>query len=86
MASGRGIVTSNKSFPPLLAGLGKEKAGALIFTEGDAHELAAKSGALLDSPESEQVQLGGELRGIIRRDHEVDTLMATLVRRMGAEK
>ena len=86
MATGRGIVTSNPSFPPLLTSLGAERAAGLVFEEGNPGDLAAKTGTLLDLEASEQTTLGDDLRGIIERDHEVDALMRGLVEHMGAER
>jgi len=86
MATGRGIVTSNPSFPPLLTSLGAERAAGLVFEEGNPGDLAAKTGTLLDLEASEQTTLGDDLRGIIERDHEVDALMRRLVEHMGAER
>jgi glycosyltransferase involved in cell wall biosynthesis len=83
MATGRGVVTSNPSFPPLLTSLGAERSGRHVFEEGNPVELAAKTGALLDLDPGEHETLGDDLRGIIERDHEVDALMARLVERMG---
>jgi glycosyltransferase involved in cell wall biosynthesis len=81
MAAGRPFATCNDSFPPLLAELGDD-AARLQFPAGDAAALAARAAAWLDAPDTAEV--GARLRAIVARDHEVDALMARLVREMGA--
>ncbi|TDJ76407.1 MAG: glycosyltransferase [Planctomycetota bacterium] len=82
MAAARPVVTCNESFPPLFAELG-EDAARLAFQQGDAAELAQRIEGLLDLDGQERAALGGRLRGIVARDHEVDALMARLVAEMG---
>ncbi|MCP3915489.1 MAG: glycosyltransferase family 4 protein [bacterium] len=84
MATRRPVVTCNESFPAIFAELGDE-AHALEFPTGDAAELAARIGALLDRGQAGRDELGGKLRAIVARDHEVDALMTYLVREMGGE-
>jgi glycosyltransferase involved in cell wall biosynthesis len=83
MAARRPVVTSNEAFPPLLAELGEEDLRGACFAPGDAEGLAARVERLLALPEPERLALGERLRAIVARDHEVDALMARLVREMG---
>ena len=82
MACERPVLTCNESFPPLFRELGAD-AHALMFEPGSADDLATKLGALLARPAPAQRELGGRLRALVARDHEVDALMARLVREMG---
>lgn len=81
MAAGRPPVTCNESFPPILAELGPD-AAELVYEPGDVSGLTARLGRLLDRTPAERASLGGRLRGIVERDHEVDALMGRLVERM----
>jgi glycosyltransferase involved in cell wall biosynthesis len=85
MAARRPVVTSNEAFPPLLAELGPDEARAASFRPGDAEDLARKVEDLLDRPASARERLGERLRALVARDHEVDALMARLVREMGGD-
>lgn len=85
MAAGRPVVTSNEAFPPLLAELGPEDARTACFAPGDAEGLAERVDRLLSLSDGERLALGERLRAIVARDHEVDALMARLVREMGGE-
>ena len=82
MASGRPVLTCNDSFDHVFRGLG-ERASRLRFEPGDAEGLARRAAGLLDLPAEERRALGAELRGIVEADHEVEALMAGLVREMG---
>ena len=82
MACERPVLTCNESFPPLFRELGAD-AGALSFEPGSADDLATKLGALLARPAPARRELGSRLRALVARDHEVDALMARLVREMG---
>jgi glycosyltransferase involved in cell wall biosynthesis len=83
MAARRPVVTSNEAFPPLLAELGDEDARGACFAPGDADGLADRVERLLRLAPAERLARGERLRAIVARDHEVDTLMARLVREMG---
>ena len=82
MACGRPVVSCNESIPPILAELGGV-AGDMRFERGDARGLADRCERLLALPPAEREALGSRLRAIVARDHEVDALMARLVREMG---
>lgn len=82
MASRRPVVSCNESIPPVLASLGA-RAKDLHFAKGDAGDLADKVEALLDLDVAARDRLGEDLRAIVARDHDVDRLMARLVREMG---
>lgn len=81
MASERPVLSCNESFAEVFAPLG-ERAEALRFAPGDAAQLAQRARALLLLPEDERARLGRELRALVAQGHEVDALMARLVREM----
>jgi len=81
MASGRPVVTCNESFPPLFEELGEE-AARMSFEQGNAEQLAARLEGWLRLDAGRRDELGARLREIVRRDHEVDALMAKLVEEM----
>jgi glycosyltransferase involved in cell wall biosynthesis len=83
MASGRPVVSCNEAIPPALAALGAERE-LLRFSPGDAPELAARIEALLELGPAGRAELGGRLRAIVANEHEVERLMARLVREMEA--
>jgi len=83
MASGRPPVSCNEAIPPVLASLGAERE-ALRFSPGDAPQLAARIEALLDLGPAGRAKLGRRLRAIVQDEHEVERLMARLVREMEA--
>lgn len=85
MATGRPVVTCNESFPPIFEELGDDAAG-LLFEPGDAEALATRTAALLDAGPAARETLGGRLRAIVERDHEVDALMGRLVSEMEARR
>jgi len=58
------------------------RAACLVFERGDARGLAQRIGTLLDTPAAERERLGADLRAIVARDHEVETLMARLCAEM----
>jgi glycosyltransferase involved in cell wall biosynthesis len=81
-ACGRPVLSCNESIPPLLAGLG-QRARWLSFPPGDARALARGIAQLLDLPVEQRLALGADLRREVALHHEVDALMARLVREMG---
>lgn len=82
MASERPVLTCNPSAAGVLGELGSE-GEALVFQKGSAEDLAQKLEEILDRTQEERRELGGRLRAIAARDHEVDALMGRLVREMG---
>lgn len=82
MASRRPVVSCSDTAPALFAELGPEGA-ELCFSAGDAQGLGDALARLLEQDEARRLQLGERLRAIVGRDHEVDVLMARLVREMG---
>ena len=79
------VLTCNEAFPPMFASAGPElarDAERLCFPAGGASELAERLARLLALPAAERRALGGRLRALVARDHEVDALMARLVREM----
>lgn len=83
MASGRAVVSCNESIPPVLESLGDERE-RLRFSPQDAPELAARIEGLLELGAPGRADLGRRLRAIVARDHDVERLMARLVREMEA--
>lgn len=83
MATGRPALSCNEAVPPALQSLGAQR-DALHFSPKDAPELAQRIEALLDLGPAGRAQLGTRLRAIVARDHEVEALMARLVREMEA--
>ena len=81
MATGVPVISCNDSVPAVLASLG-ERSGELGFPPGEAAALADRMEAVLDLAPAARTALGAELRAIVARDHEVDALMARLVREM----
>jgi len=84
MASERPVLSCNPSAAGVLRELGTD-GDALVFEEGSAQDLADKLEALLDRTPAERRALGGRLRAIAKRDHEVDDLMGRMVALMGGE-
>lgn len=82
MACGVPAITCNESFPAIFAELGKAEAAGLLFDAGNSEQLRDRSSVLLGRPAAERRDLGSKLRGLVERDHEVDTLMGELVRQM----
>ena len=85
MATRRPVVTCNDSFPALFSELGA-RADDLLFEVGDADALADRIDRLLSLSSEAKAGLGEDLRSIVARDHEVDRLMARLVREMQSAK
>jgi glycosyltransferase involved in cell wall biosynthesis len=85
MASRRPVVSCNDSAPALFAELGAE-GEQLYFEPGDVETLTQRLEHQLNKSAAERLELGDELRGIVARDHEVDVLMARLVREMGGNQ
>jgi glycosyltransferase involved in cell wall biosynthesis len=83
MAAARPVLSCNEGFPALVAELGSE-GRALCFARGDARDLAERCADWLGRSADERAALGQRLAAIVARDHEVDRLMARLVREMGA--
>ncbi len=81
MACERPVLTCNESFPALFRELGQDGEG-LVFRAGCAQDLADKLAAVLALEAPARRQLGGRLRAIVARDHEVDALMERLVDEM----
>jgi glycosyltransferase involved in cell wall biosynthesis len=82
MASGRCVVSCNPAATAVLAEL--ERPGlSLSFEPGNAEQLADRIEALMGLEAAERAELGERARAIVARDHEVDALMARLVREMG---
>ncbi len=81
MASRRPVVSCNDTAPALFAELG-EVGERLFFPPGDSEILAARLERLLQQSAEQRLELGDRLRAIVARDHEVDVLMARLVREM----
>lgn len=82
LAMRRPVISCNAATPGVLASLG-ERARDFAFEPGNARDLARKIARVLDEPAAERAELGQRLRQIVERDHEVDALMARLVREMG---
>ncbi len=85
MAARRPFVSCNESIPPVLAvdaGLA-ERADEFTFRAGDAVSLAAALRGWIDRPRADRRATGERLREIVAKHHEVDALMARIVRRMG---
>ena len=73
----------------LRLGLGTDdcdEASRLCFVPRDSGDLAEKLRALLDMDPASRASLGARLRAIVARDHEVEALMARLVRLMERPK
>ena len=81
MASGTPVLSCNDSIPRVLEALGPERE-RLLFAPRDADDLARKARRLLEASRPERLRLGGELRAIVARDHEVGALMRRLVAEM----
>ena len=85
MSCRRPVVTCNEAFPRLFAALGPD-AARLSFPAGDSPALAERVQGLLAMAPAERCALGARLRELVRRDHEVEALMARLCRRMGESR
>lgn len=83
MACRRPVVTCNDAFPRVFSALGTDGA-RLTFPQGDGLALADRVEALLALSPIERGALGERLRELVRREHEVDALMARLCERMEA--
>jgi glycosyltransferase involved in cell wall biosynthesis len=81
MASGTPVLSCNESIPRVLETLGTAREG-LLFAPRDADDLALKARELLEMSQPARARLGGELRAIVARDHEVGALMRRLVAEM----
>ena len=84
MASRRPVISCNDTAPALYAELGAD-AAHLVFPAGDAGALTRALRAQLNKSQAERDELGARLQSIVQRDHEVDVLMARLVREMGGD-
>lgn len=82
MACGRPVLTCNESFDSVFDALGPD-AARLTFEKRDAGQLADRVEAFLTLAPAERDTLGGRLRALVERDHEVDRLMARLIDEMG---
>ena len=81
MASERPILSCNDSAPHLLRAMGRG-AQELLFEAHRPDSLAHALRGLLEKSAGERARLGARLREIVREEHEVDGLMARLVREM----
>lgn len=84
MAARRLVLSCNDSFPPIFACLG-DAAPNLQFEAGNAQDLASRLEFLLKMDAASRASLTNDLHDIVARDHEVDQLMARLVREMQGE-
>ena len=82
-ASERPVISCNEAVAPLVAELGSASSN-MLFAPGDAAGLADRIEAMLALGPAEKSAIGRRLCAIVARDHEVDALMARLVREMGA--
>jgi glycosyltransferase involved in cell wall biosynthesis len=85
MATGRPVVSCNEAVTGILSELGPT-ASLLRFEPGDARGLAGCLERLLALSTVERGALGERLRAVVVRNHDVDRLMARLVREMGARR
>ncbi len=85
MAARRPFVSCNESIPPVLEVHGglSSRAAEFTFTPKDAVSLADRLEAWIKRPTSERLRVGDSLREIVAEHHEVDALMARIVRRIG---
>jgi glycosyltransferase involved in cell wall biosynthesis len=83
MACSRPVVTCNDAFARLFRELG-DSAQRLQFAPGSADQLAERIETLLRMHAGERRGLVQRLHALVARDHEVDALMARLVREMEA--
>lgn len=82
-ASERIVLSCNESIPALLRDFGPQ-AREMAFRPGDAQDLADKIERQLALPAEQRQALGGRLRALVARDHEVEALMQRLVVEMQA--
>jgi glycosyltransferase involved in cell wall biosynthesis len=85
MACSRPVLSCNDSFPRVVASLGKP-AEQLCFAPAVSRDLAAKLRALLDMAPDDRQILTARLRGIVARQHGLQTLVPALVRDMERPK
>lgn len=81
MACARPVLTCNDAFPRLFRTLGAD-AARLVFEPQSATSLVERIETLLRLRQPERAALGERLRELVVREHEVDALMARLVREM----
>ena len=84
MAAGRPVVSCNEAIAPILAGIGPASEG-LVFERGNAADLARRVEALLAASQSARDAIGRDLRALVARDHEVESLVDRLCREMGGD-
>lgn len=82
MACERAVLTCNESFDDVFRELDSKDAERLRFQPGDANELAAKLEQLLAMTPADRAALGGRLRDVVCRSHEVGALCSRLVSEM----
>ncbi|QDV06793.1 D-inositol-3-phosphate glycosyltransferase [Planctomycetes bacterium Poly30] len=84
MAARRPFVSCNESIPPVLAADSElaTRAGDYAFQSGDSISLASALRVWIDRSADDRRASGERLREIVARHHEVDALMARIVRRM----
>lgn len=81
MAAARPVLSCNDAFGGVIAELGAA-ANELHFAKSDPQSLAAALQRLLSRSAADRAELGGRLRTLVARDHEVDRLMARLCAEM----
>jgi glycosyltransferase involved in cell wall biosynthesis len=79
MACGTIPLTCNESFRSVFDAELQER---LMFSLGDADDLASRLTALLTLPDAERAALGQSLRQIVQRDHDLERLIPRIVAEM----
>ena len=84
MAARRPFVSCNESIPPVLEVHDelRQRSSEFTFVPHDAPSLADRLEAWIQRSTSERQRIGGYLREIVAQHHEVDALMARIVRKM----
>ncbi|MCZ6597823.1 MAG: glycosyltransferase family 4 protein [Planctomycetota bacterium] len=87
MACEKPVITCNESFAAIFTELAKldRRADGLMFAKGNAEDLAERLEHLLALSPLERAEVGGRLRAVVARDHEVRALMQRLYVEMGGE-
>jgi len=71
MASGTPVLTSNEAFSNIVGSLSSE----LMFKQDDPQDLASKASYLLAMPLAERTALTTDLRAIVERNHDLNSLI-----------